>query len=172
MRQFVSSNTGGRASQIDLLGYMPSESNETCKIINGEAVAAQHRVLVMDWEIQRGKTRKPEQETPRIKWCRLKKDNRRVQFRVKVLDKVRPVENVQEWREETSTTILRVGEEVLGMATGRRPPGDKATSWWWNDKVQEFVDAKKEANNIWETSRRQEEGKYRHRQANKAQIKQ
>ena len=57
---------------------MPSERNETCKVINGEAVAEQHRVLVMDWEIQRGKTRKPKQETPRIKWCRLKEDNRKV----------------------------------------------------------------------------------------------
>ena len=37
------------------------------KVINGEAVAAQHRVLVMDWEIQQGKKRKPEQATPRIK---------------------------------------------------------------------------------------------------------
>ena len=32
-----------------------------------------------------------------------------------MLDKVRPVENVQEWRKEMSTTILRVGQEVLGM---------------------------------------------------------
>ena len=51
-------------------------------------MTAQHRVLVMDWEIQRDKTRKPEQETPRINWCRLKEDNRKVQFRKKVLDKV------------------------------------------------------------------------------------
>ena len=69
-------------------------------------------------------------------------------------------------------TILRVGKEVLGMTTGRRPPREKETSWWWNDKVQEVVDAKKEANEIWETSRRQEEGKYRHRHANKAETKQ
>ena len=63
---------------------------------------------------------------------------------------VRPV---RRW-EETSTTILSVGQVVLGMPTGRRPPGDKDTRWW-NDKVQEVIKAKKEANNIWETSRRQ-----------------
>ena len=39
------------------------------------------------------------------------------------------MERVQEWREETSTTILRVGQEVLGMTTGRRTPGDNET-WW------------------------------------------
>ena len=37
-----------------------------CKVINGETVAAQHRVLVMDWEIQRGRKSKPEPATPRI----------------------------------------------------------------------------------------------------------
>ena len=60
----------------------------------------------MDWKIQRGKKRKPEQATLRIKWGRLKEDNLIVQFREKVLDKVGPVESVQEWWEETSTTIL------------------------------------------------------------------
>ena len=60
------------------------------------------------------------------------------------------MESVQEWWEETSTTILRVGQEVLGMTTGRRPPGDKET-WWWNDKVQEVITAKTEARKMWET---------------------
>ena len=47
----------------------------------------------MDWEIQRGKKRKPGQATPMIKWRRLKEDNLKVQLREKVLDKVRPVES-------------------------------------------------------------------------------
>ena len=62
-------------------------------------------------------SRKSEQATPRIKWWRLKGDNLKVQFREKVLDKVRPVESVQYWWEETSTTILRVGQEMLDMTT-------------------------------------------------------
>ena len=72
------------------------------------------------------------------------------------------MESVQEWWEETSTKILRVGEEVLGMTTGRKPPGDKET-WWWNDNVHDVIKAKKVAKNIWETSRRQED-KDRYRQ--------
>ncbi len=62
--------SGGRASQIDVLMFRICHLTEVInfKVINGEAVAAQHRVLVMDWEIQRGKKRKPEQATPRIKW--------------------------------------------------------------------------------------------------------
>ena len=171
VNQFVTYNSGGRESQIDFLMYRRCHLNDVIngKVINGEAVAAQHRVVVMDWEIQRGKKRKPEQATPRIKWWRLREDNLKVQFREKVLDKVRPVESVQEWWEETSTRILRVGQEVLGLTTGRRPPGDKET-WWWNGKVQEVIKAKKVAKKIWETSRRQED-KDIYRQANKATNK-
>ena len=156
VNQFVTYNSGGRESQIDFLMCRRCHLKEVinCKVINGEAVAAQHRVLVMDLDIQRGKKRKPEQATPRIKWWRLREDNLKVQFREKVLDKVRPVESLQ---------------EVLGMTTGRRPPGDKET-WWWNDEVQEVIKAKKVAKKIWETSGRQEDRDI-YRQANKAAKK-
>ena len=55
------------------------------------------------------------------------------------------------------------------MTTGWRPPGDKET-WWWNDKVQEVIKAKKVAKKIWDASRRQGD-KDRYRQANKAAKK-
>ena len=101
-------NSGGRESQIDFLmcGRCHLKEVINCKVINGEAEAAQHTVAVMDWEMQRGKKRKPEQARPRIKCWRLREDNLKVQFRENVLDKVRPVECVQEWWEETSTRIL------------------------------------------------------------------
>ena len=106
MNQFVTYNSGGGESRIDfLMCRCHMKKLIHCKVVNGEAVEAQHRVLVMDWEMQWGKKRKPEHATPKRKWWRLKED----QFREKVLDKVRPVESVQEWWEEASTTILRVG---------------------------------------------------------------
>ena len=50
--------------------------------------------------------------------------------------------------------MLRVGHEVLSITAGRRSPGDNET-WWWNDKVQEVIKAKKESMKMWETSVRQ-----------------
>ena len=61
---------------------------------------------------------------------------------------------MQEWWEETSTTILRVGQDVLSIPAGQRSSGDKET-WWWNDKVQDVIKAKKEARKMWETAGRQ-----------------
>ena len=49
-----------------------------------------------------------------------------------------------------------IGQEVLGMTTGRRPPGDKET-WWWNDEVKDAIRAKIEAKKNWDASGRQEE---------------
>ena len=65
------------------------------------------------------------------------------------------LESVQEWLEENSMLILRVGQEVLGMSTGKRAPGDKETRWW-NDEVKDTIKAKKESKKKWETSGRQD----------------
>ena len=74
------------------------------------------------------------------------------------------LESVQEWWEENSTVILIAGQEVLGMTTARRLPGDKET-WWWNDEAKDATRVKKEVKKKWETPGRQEE-RDSYRQAN------
>ena len=83
VNQFVTYNIGGRESQIDLLMCRRCHLKEVmnCKVVNGEAVAAQHLVLVTCWEIHPGKKRNTEPATPRIKWWRLKEYNLKAQFR-------------------------------------------------------------------------------------------
>ena len=61
-----------------------------------------------------------------------------------MLEEIRLHEDVQDWWTENSKVILRIGEEVLGKSSGRKPPNDKE-SWWWNEEVQEQVKNKKEA---------------------------
>ena len=118
--QFVNYSSGGRWSQIDFLMFRRCHLKEVIhyKVINGEVVAEQHRVLVMDWEIQRGGGRRPGQATSRIQLWKLKEDNLKIQFRENVLDKVRQVESVQESWEERSTAILRVGHGIWGWQLG------------------------------------------------------
>ena len=60
--RIVTYNSGGRESQIELLMCRRCNLKQVinCQVINGEAVAAQHRVLVMDREMKRGMKRKPE----------------------------------------------------------------------------------------------------------------
>ena len=58
-----------------------------------------------------------------------------------MLEKVPPVESVHEWWRERSTTIMSVGQDVLGMTTCRNPRR-KDTLWWWNYNVKKVIKAK------------------------------
>ena len=86
VNQFVTYNSGGRDSMRDFLMCRRCHLKEVmnCKVVNGEAVAAQHLVLVTYWEIHPGKKRNTEPATPRIKWWRLKEYNLKAQFREKM----------------------------------------------------------------------------------------
>ena len=83
----VTYKIGGRESQIDFLMCRRQQLKEVknCKVFNGKSVAAQHRVLVLDWEIKCSNKRIPEQVTTKIKWWKLKVENIKIQFREKVL---------------------------------------------------------------------------------------
>ena len=70
-------------SQIDLIMRRRQQLKEEydCKVINGESVAVQHRVLVLNCDTKCSKRRIPEQVTPKIKWWRLKEENIKIQSR-------------------------------------------------------------------------------------------
>ena len=123
MNQYVTYNGGGRESQIYFLMCRRCHLKEVinCKVINGEAVAAQHRVLVIDWDIQRGKKRKPEQATPRIKWWRLKEDDLKVQFRQEDKDRYRQANKAAK-KAVATTKALAMNElyEELETPEGER----------------------------------------------------
>ena len=46
--------------------------------------------------------------------------------------------------------ILRAGQEVLGISTGRIPPGGNET-WCWNEEVKDAIRVRKQAKKKWET---------------------
>ena len=152
VNQYITYKSGERESQIDFLMCRRTNLKEVknCKVINGECVAAQHRMVVTDWEMRQIEKSKADHTQPKIKWWRLTKDEvKRQEFKEIVLREARSPEGVQEWWNHNSNVIKRVGKEVLGETSGKRPPGDKE-SWWWNEDVQEVVKAKKVAKKAWD----------------------
>ena len=115
-RLIVTYSSGGRERQIDFIMCRRSHLKEVtnCKVINGDSVTEQHKVLAMGWEINICKKRRAGQRTPMIKWWRLKEEERKTLFKEKVLQERRLPDSVQEWWEETSKVILEAGQEVLG----------------------------------------------------------
>lgn len=97
------------------------------------------------------KKRRPQRGAPRIKWWRLKDDNLRSEFKERVLGRIEPLEEVQDWWKVNCLEIRKAGEEILGLTSGKSPLPDKET-WLWNDEVKEVVKRKKEAKKKWETS--------------------
>ncbi|XP_026684378.1 uncharacterized protein LOC103516071 [Diaphorina citri] len=137
---------------------------KNCKIINGESVTPQHRVLVIDVMLEILKKRKYKCTVRKIKWWKLKDPIVKCEFKNKVLENLRTNEVEDQWK-RVSGTIREAGEKVLGRTSGKGPPPDKET-WWWNEEVKESVKKKKEAKKKWDKSGRQED-KEEYKKANK-----
>ncbi|KAG8231543.1 hypothetical protein J437_LFUL008085 [Ladona fulva] len=94
--------SGRNISQIDYIVYHRIHLKEVrnCKVINGESVAPQHRLLVADCDIKIGKRMKLKCIRPQmIKWWKLKEEGPRDGFVHKVLSELKSPEDVQEWWE-------------------------------------------------------------------------
>ncbi|KAI5735287.1 hypothetical protein M8J77_016627 [Diaphorina citri] len=130
---------------------------KNAKVINGDGVAAQRRLLVMDIEMEVKKTTSGKiQREQKIKWWMLKDVERRREFKQKVLEEIVQKENVQEWWDVNSNIIRRIGSNVLGKTTGKGAPQKKET-WWWNEAVQKIVKEKKNAKKKYDKTGRQED---------------
>ncbi|KAI5720850.1 hypothetical protein M8J77_012470 [Diaphorina citri] len=163
---YITYKSGNRTSQIDFMLCRRRHLKEVknCKIINGESVTPQHRVLVIDVMLEILKKRKYKCTVRKIKWWKLKDPIVKCEFKNKVLENLRTNEVEDQWK-RVSGTIREAGEKVLGRTSGKGPPPDKET-WWWNEEVKESVKKKKEAKKKWDKSGRQED-KEEYKKANK-----
>ena len=172
-RDYLTYRSGGRESQIDFLMCKRQHLREVkdCKVIYGENVSTQHKLVVSDIQIrgERGAKRKG---IPKIRWWKLEKEENielRARFKENVLREIRLKNEVNEWWETNSKVILRHGEEILGKTSGNGPPEDKET-WWWSEDTQDKIKRKKESNKNYDRHRT-EENKQARKEANKAAKK-
>jgi hypothetical protein len=114
-----------------------------CKVILGECVVPQHKLVVMDFRfwvcLQRSKC----VQAPRTKWWKLKEEIAKM-FKERV-HKEGP------WHEggdthsmwmKMSTCIRKVALEEFGVIKGDKR--ETKETWWWNEKVQNAIKEKKE----------------------------
>ena len=155
--QLTTYRSGGRSSQIDFLACRRKDIRDIkdCRVINGEEVAAQHRLVLAKMKVREEKRGREEKER-KIKWWKLKEPEAKRQFREKVLEEWTEADTVEEWWRANSGVMKRAGEETLGRTSGKSAPADKET-WWWNEEVQRSVSKKKELKKKWDTSGSQED---------------
>ena len=141
----VTFSSGQHSSQIDFILSRREDRRACldCKVIPGESVVPQHKLVVADFRfrirVQRDKCAK----VARTKWWKLKGEVAQV-FKERVFkegpwEEGGDADNV--WM-KMATCIRKVASEEFGVSRGRRSE-DKDT-WWWNDDVQKALKEKKD----------------------------
>ncbi len=150
----VTYKSGGRCTQVAYVLCKRCNLKEIkdCKVVAGDCVARQHRMVVcrMTLEVKRRKRVRTE---PRLKWWKLKEEDCCVNFR-----EVRQAlgggeELLNDWA-TTAEVVRETARKVLGMTSGQRKEDKEA--WWWNEEVQESIRRKKLAKKNWNSQRDEE----------------
>ncbi|KAK3550446.1 hypothetical protein QTP86_025724, partial [Hemibagrus guttatus] len=151
----VTYKSGGRRTQVDYILCRRGNLKEIsdCKVVVGESVARQHRMVVCRMTLMVCKTKRSKIEK-KTKWWKLKKEECCEEFRHKLRQALGGQVVLPDDWETTAEVIRETGRKVLGVSSGRRKE-DKET-WWWNEEVQDSVQRKRLAKKKWDMDRTEE----------------
>lgn len=85
----ITYKSGNNAAQIDYIMYRRSNIREVkdCRVIPGDHVAPQHRLVRVRLQLTMPRPRKRIYEK-RIKWTQLQEETKRLEFKTKVLERM------------------------------------------------------------------------------------
>ncbi|KAK3522142.1 hypothetical protein QTP70_026961, partial [Hemibagrus guttatus] len=151
----VTYKSGGRRTQVDYILCRRGNLKEIsdCKVVVGESVARQHRMVVCRMTLMVCKTKRSKIEK-KTKWWKLKKEECCEEFRHKLRQALGGQVVLPDDWETTAEVIRETGRKVLGVSSGRRKE-DKET-WWWNEEVQDSIQRKRLAKKKWDMDRTEE----------------
>ncbi|KAK3525230.1 hypothetical protein QTP86_024951 [Hemibagrus guttatus] len=151
----VTYKSGGRRTQVDYILCRRGNLKEIsdCKVVVGESVARQYRMVVCRMTLMVCKTKRSKIEK-KTKWWKLKKEECCEEFRQKLRQALGGQVVLPDDWETTAEVIRETGRKVLGVSSGRRKE-DKET-WWWNEKVQDSIQRKRLAKMKWDMDRTEE----------------
>ncbi|KAK3564059.1 hypothetical protein QTP86_007531 [Hemibagrus guttatus] len=151
----VTYKSGGRSTQVDYILCRRGNLKEIsdCKVVVGESIARQHRMLVCSMTLMVCKKKRSETEK-KTKWWKLKKEECCEEFRQKLRQALGGQVVLPDDWETTAEVIRETGRKVLGVSYGRRKE-DKET-WWWNEEVQDSIQRKRLAKKKWDMDRTEE----------------
>ncbi|KAK3505805.1 hypothetical protein QTP70_019713, partial [Hemibagrus guttatus] len=153
----VTYKSGGRRTQVDYILCRRGNLKEIsdCKVVVGESVARQHRMLVCRMTLMVCKTKRSKREIEKkTKWWKLKKEECCEEFRQKLRQALGGKVVLPDDWETTAEVIRETGRKVLGVSSGRRKE-DKET-WWWNEEVQDSIQRNRLAKKKWDMDRTEE----------------
>lgn len=159
-RHLVTYSSGGNETQIDyhLVPSFMKRKVKDCKVILGEPLALQHRLLITVFH--RDQQVRPNHQparVQRISWYNLHKEKGEafvatMQKHLKdtlVLVKDENTEDLtaQEMWNLVQEPCVEAAKALLGVTSGRRHI--RKETWWWRDEAKEVVQQKKKAFQAW-----------------------
>ncbi|KAK3533155.1 hypothetical protein QTP70_011264 [Hemibagrus guttatus] len=153
----VTYKSGVRRTQVDYILCRRGNLKEIsdCKVVVGESVARQHRMVVCRMTLMVCKKKRSKIEIEKkTKWWKLKKEECCEEFRQKLRQALGGQVVLPDDWETTAEVIRETGRKVLGVSSGRRKE-DKET-WWWNEEVQDSIQRKRLAKKKWDMDRTEE----------------
>ena len=120
------------------------------KVVVGEIVAKQHRIVVSAIIIWT-KWRKAPKLVKRINWWKLKDSKVNNKFKMEVIES--GILGGQEDWQIIAEMIRSIARRELGETSGKVSTAGRRETWWWNQEVQEKLKDKKKAKKAWDTIR-------------------
>ena len=166
----ITYKSGGRRTQVDYILCRRRDVKEVvdCKVVVGESVATQHRMVLCKLVLQGAQKKRIVAMEPRVRWWKLNEVPCREQFNEEVRKGLQGAEEFPEDWESTAKLLRESGEKVLGMTSGKRKNGKE--TWWWNMEVQDSIKEKREAKKVWDM-RQDEESKKQYKETRKKASK-
>ena len=151
----VTYKSGGKCTQVDYILSRRCNLKEIsdCKVVAGESVARQHRLVVCRMILE-VRLRKRVRAEPRTRWWKLKEEDCCVEFREEVRQALDGGKDGWDDWATTAEVVREIARKVLGVTSGQRKE-DKET-WWWNEEVQESIRKKGLAKRKWDSQRDEE----------------
>ena len=123
-----------------------------CKVVPGESLTSQHRIMVADIRIKIKVRAKRKIINPKIKWWNLKGEKLELFKEKLVKDMTTNIDSDPNLMWNMATKCIKnVAKEVLGESKGIRLL-EKET-WWWNEEVQAVIKLKRINCKIWQDAR-------------------
>jgi len=157
-KKLVTYESGGVSSTIDYLLMRKCDKRmvTNVKVIAGEEVVSQHRLLIGDYKIE-GMRKSKRKFVPRLRVWKLKDKNVGSTFMEKVkldTNRVSEATKVNAKWEVIKDVCLKATEETCGWTKG--PPRHKET-WWWNEEVSSAVEEKKRYYKEWRRTKNEQD---------------
>jgi hypothetical protein len=141
----VTFSSGQHCSQIDFILTRREDRHACldCKVIHGECVMPQHKLMVADFHFWVRLQRSKHVQAPRTKWWKLKEETAKT-FKERDFNEDPCHEGGDAngmWMKMT-TCIRKVASEEFEVTKGGKC--ETKETWWWNEKVKKDIKEKKE----------------------------